>query len=279
MKSLKRRGPAIGAVCLLLTGLVSACSSSGSSGSSGSSASSGSSGSDTTTVRVGAAVGPPFMFRDASGGWTSFSAELARKFGTAQHVKIVFVPATFATLVAGLQANKYDMIQPINATPERSAVIDFSSPVSAAGSMYFVKSGASYQTTDDLNKSSVTIATISGSAEETVTRKLLPKAKLRSLPNASVADLATEVTSGRSDVFVDSSYLAPAVEPKFGLRSIPSYASNPDGLSPVNIAFSVRKGDTALLTELNTFIAAEKSSGDLKALAAKWLTVANALRG
>jgi polar amino acid transport system substrate-binding protein len=272
MRNRFMRAVVAGGAAVLLAGLLAGCGGSAS----GSAATGGSGGG---TIRMGAAVGPPFMFRDASGNWTSFSAELAKKFAASINKKLVFVPATFGTLVAGLQANKYDFVQPINATPERRVAVDFSAAASAAGSLFFVKKNSSFKTLEDLNKKSVTIATIVGSAEEVVTRKLLPKATLRSLPNATVADLATEVTSGRSEVFVDSSYLAPAVEGKFALRSIPDYAANPDGLQPVDISFSVRKGDTALLGQLNTFLASEKSSGDLKALADKWLTVENALRG
>jgi polar amino acid transport system substrate-binding protein len=271
MRSLKNRIIMAGGAGLLVTGLVSACGSS--------SGAPNSAGSASKTVRMGAAVAPPFLLRDASGNWTSFAAELARKFAQANHVKIEFVPTTFPTIVAGLQANKYDFIQPINATAERRAVIDFTNPVSAAGSLYFVKQSATFQTLNDLNKSNVKIATISGSAEEEATRKLLPKATLRSLPNASVADLATEVTAGRSDAMVDSSYLAPALVAKFPLRTIPDYKSNPDGLEPIDIGFAVRKGDSQLLAQLNGFIASEKASGDLKALADKWLTVENALKG
>jgi ABC-type amino acid transport substrate-binding protein len=230
-------------------------------------------------VRIGVAVGPPFMFRDASGNWTSFSADLARKFGEATGLKVEFVPSSFATFIAGLQADKYDFIQPINATPERSAVVDFADPVSAAGTLYFIKSNSQYKDIKDLNKSSVRIATITGSAEEGVTRKMLPSATLRSLPNATVADLATEVVSGRAEAFVDSSYLAPAVESQFDLRTIPTYESTPDGLEPVNISFAVRKGEGTLLKMLNDFIAQEKSSGDLKALQTKWFTVENSLKG
>jgi polar amino acid transport system substrate-binding protein len=233
-----------------------------------------------TVVRVGAAAGPPFMILDSSTGkWTSFSADLARKFGAYEHVKIEFVPTTFTTIIAGLQSNKYDMIQPINATPERKQVVDFTTGVSAAGAMFFVPAGSSYKTLDDLNKPSVTIATITGSAEETVTKQLLPKATLRSLPNASVASLATEVTAGRSDVMVDSSYLAPAVKKAFKLDSIPSYASTPSGVDPVQIGFVVNKGNSALLKALNKFIAVEKANGDLEKLAESTLTVANSLKG
>lgn len=284
MTSLKKQSlkkhPFVGAlvglslVGVLCASLLSACGSSSSSG--------GTAGATPTaikTIRIGAAVGPPFMVRENNGNWSSFSAEAARKFAAANNLKLEFVPTTWATIIAGLQANKYDFIQPINATPERAAVVDFTSPVSAAGSLYFMKPDAPYQTLADLNKPSVTIATITGSAEETVTRKLLPKATLRSLPNASIADLANEVVAGRSDVFVNSSYLAPAINQSFGLRTIPDYTTTPDGLEPVNIAFSVLKGNTELLNMLNTFIAKEKASGDLESLTKKWFTPENMLKG
>ncbi len=274
MKSLKRIAVLVAAVAVVAG--ISACSTSASTPSSSTDGKLAAG----TVVKVGAAAGPPFMILDSSTGqWTSFSADLARKFGTYAHVKIQFVPTSFTTIIAGLQSNKYDMIQPINATPERKQAVDFTSGVSAAGAMFFVPAGSKFKTLADLNKPSVTIATITGSAEETVTKQLLPKATLRSLPNASVATLATEVTAGRSDVMVDSSYLAPAVKNAFSLDSIPSYASTPNGLDPVQIAFSVRKGDTALLNALNKFIAAEKANGDLQKLADSTLTVANSLKG
>jgi ABC-type amino acid transport substrate-binding protein len=232
-----------------------------------------------SVVKIGVAVGPPFLLRTPGGQWTSFSAELIRKFGQAEGLKIEFVPTSWPTMIAGLQAHKYDLTQPINATPERRQVVKFSAPVSAAGVLYFVPKDSSYHTLADLNDSSVTIATISGSAEEEVTRKLLPKAKLRSLTSASVADLATEVVSGRSNVFVDSSYIAPPVMKKFSLTTIPGYASKPNGIQPVSIGFSLRKDESTLLGQLNAFIAAQKANGGLKRLAAKWLTYDNILKG
>jgi polar amino acid transport system substrate-binding protein len=233
-----------------------------------------------TIVRVGAVNDPPFMFRDAQGSWASLAAEMARQFGEYEHVKIEFVDTSWPTIIAGLQTKKYDVIQPsLNATPERKAVVDFTDAVSAAGALYFIKPGSPYKTMADLNNPSVTIATITGSAEEQVTKTLLPKAHLRSLPTASVSDLATEVISGRSNVMVDSSYLAPAIKGAFSLDSLPDYASNPDGLEAVSIGFAVRKGDTVLLNALNKFIGEMKASGKLQALKDQWLTVQNALKG
>lgn len=258
---------------------ASACSTSGGATTTGKPAASGMLPAG-STVRIGVAAGPPFMILDSSTGqWTSFSADLAREFGTYDHVKIQFVPTTFTTIIAGLQSNKYDMIEPINATPERKQVVNFTTGVSAAGAMFFVPASSKYKTLADLNKPSVTIATITGSAEETETKQLLPKATLRSLPNASVATLATEVSAGRSDVMVDSSYLAPAVKNAFGLISIPSYASTPNGLDPVQIGFAVSQGNTTLLNALNKFIAVEKANGNIAKLTASTLTVANSLKG
>lgn len=273
MKSSKRFSLVVVAAAIIAS--LSACSAAGNAAESSTGALA-----PNSVVRVGAAAGPPFMILDSSTGqWTSFSAELAKKFGTYAHVKIEFVPTSFTTIVAGLQSNKYDIIQPINATAERKQAVDFTNGVSAAGAMFFVPAGSKFKKLSDLNKSSVTIATITGSAEEAATKQLLPNANLRSLPNASVATLATEVTSGRSDVMVDSSYLAPAVKNQFALSSIPNYATTPNGIDPVQIAFAVRKGDSTLLNALNKFIASEKASGDLTKLAGSTLTVANSLKG
>jgi polar amino acid transport system substrate-binding protein len=275
MKSLRRFAYAFTAVAVVVS--MSACSASSTKSPSadGTSAESGL----PATIRVGAAAGPPFLFRDATGEWTSFSAELAKKFGEYAKVKIEFVDTTFPTMIAGLQTSKYDLTQPINATPERSKVVDFSDGVSAAGALYFSQPGSGFTSIEDMNKPSVTIAVISGSAEEQTTKTLLPKATLRSLPTASVTDLATEVTSGHSNVMVDSSYLAPAIKTAFGFDSTPSYSSTPDGLAPVPIGFSVKKSDTVLLKKLDAFIAEMKASGELEKLKEKWLTIDNALKG
>lgn len=282
MKSPKWRTSAVGFVALLTTGTLTACSSSGHS-SSRTAPSDASKASahplSGTTIRVGVAAGPPFMFQDTNGNWTSFSYQLIEKFGQWEGAKMQLVPSSFPTFIAGLQAGKYEMIQPINQTPAREQVADFSSPVSGGGTTIFVKANSKYSTISDLNNSNVTIAVISGSADETVAKQLLPKANYRSLPTATVADLATEVVSGRSDAMVDSTYLAPAVQPTFHLKSIPDYNTNPSGLSPVNIAFPVAKGNTVLLKELDAFIKQETGSGDIKALANQWLTLQNDLKG
>jgi ABC-type amino acid transport substrate-binding protein len=158
-------------------------------------------------------------------------------------------------------------------------VVAFSEGVRSAGLLYFSQPGSGYNSLEDLNDPSVTIATVSGSAEEQTTKKLLPKATLRSLPTASVSDLATEVTSGHSNVMVQSSYLAPAIEKAFGFVSTPSYSADPNGLEPVLVGFAVRKSDTALLKKLNAFVIGMKDSGELEQLKNKWLTIDNALRG
>ncbi len=232
-----------------------------------------------STIRMGAAAGPPFMIKGDDGQWTSFSAALAQEFADWADVKLEFVNTTFPLFVAGLQSNKYDFTQPINATDERKAAVDFADGVSAAGSLFFVKEGSSLKTVEDFNNPSVTIAVISGSAEEQLALKLVPRAKLRSLPTASVADLATEVTSGRSTAMINSSYLAPAIKQAFSLDSVPDYASNPDGIEPVSISFAVNKGNTVLLNALNTFIKEKTASGEIDELAKKWLTIDNALKG
>jgi hypothetical protein len=64
------------------------------------------------------------------------------------------------------------VVQPINATAERQHAVDFTSGVTSAGVLYYLPAGSGYTSVNDLNKPSVTIATITGSAEEAMTNKL-----------------------------------------------------------------------------------------------------------
>lgn len=269
LRSWRRAGTPIAALAALLA--LTACG--------GGSDDNASDQSGKETLRMGVAIGPPYMFKTATGEWTSYWAELAEDLERVEGVEIEFVETTWPTMVAGLQADKYDFTQPISGTPERAEAVDFSESVVEIGTLFFVSADSDFRTVEDLNKEGVKIATISGSAEETFAKNNAPNATLRALPTASVADLATEVTSGRSDAFVNSSYFAQAVVPEFNMRAIPDYESNPGGMDSVPTQFAVQKGDQELADRLNGFIQKEREAGRFQELDKKWLTLENLLKG
>lgn len=232
-------------------------------------------------IRIGMAQDPPFEFTTPSGEWTSFDPILDKKLGAYLGVKVEFVTTGWTGIVAGLQTGKYDIIgADINATAERKLVIDFTNPYYQTGTSFFALSNnkKNLHTIADLNKSSVTVAVVTGSDNQTAVTQYLPHSNVRALPNASIADLVSEVVSGRSDVVATSTYLAPGLVTKYHFSVIPSLSEAPSGVLPVGVCWGIPKDQPALLAKMNAFLAAETQSGEIAQLQKTWLTPANTLK-
>jgi ABC-type amino acid transport substrate-binding protein len=232
-------------------------------------------------ITIGVAQDPPFEFTTTSGTWTSFDPILDQKLAAALHVKVQFVSTGWTGIVAGLQTGRYDIIgADINATAAREKVIAFTSPYYQTGTSFFAltKNAKKLDSIALLNNSSVTVAVVTGSDNQTAVTKYLPKANMRALPNGSIANLISEVVSGRSEVLATSTYLAPALVSKYHMTVIPPLAQSPNGVLPVGVAWGVPKGQPQLLAKLNSFLKAETKNGDIAKLEKKWLTPANSLK-
>lgn len=230
-------------------------------------------------MTVGIALDPPLTLRTASGTWYSLVPAIDMALAKAWNVKIHFVPETFTTIIAGLQAGKYDFIgASLNATPQRKKVVDFTIPFSYAGTSYLLnKSNTDLTSIKDLNSSNVTVAFQTGSSDDENTRKLLPKAHYRAIPGATVIDLVSEILSGRATALGTANLLAPALLQKYpDWKVIPK---NPNGVYPVGISWAVPKNQPQLLAALNSFLKKEYANGTIRSLQLKYITIKNALKG
>jgi ABC-type amino acid transport substrate-binding protein len=232
-------------------------------------------------MKVGIAVDPPLTFRAANGAWQSMVPSLDRGLAKYFGVKLELVPTTFTTIVAGQLAGKYDFIgASLNATKERRKVLDFSIPYAYAGTSFLVKKDNSKHLNSlrDLNNPNVTVTFVTGSSDDENSRRALPTAHYRGIPNATVVDLVSELLAGHSDVLATANILAPALIKKYpGWKAIPKDTSK--GLYPVGISWAVPKGQPNLLTALNKFLRRETANGNIARLKAKYFTVANSLKG
>lgn len=232
-------------------------------------------------IRIGMAQDPPFEFTTSSGSWTSFDPILDEKLAAYLGVKVKFVTTGWTGIVAGLQTNKYDIIgADINATAPRKKVIAFTQPYYQTGTSFFGAANKAnlFDSVAALNKPSVTVAVVTGSDNETAVSTYLPKASVRALPNASIANLVSEVLSGRSTVLATSTYLASSLTSKYHFFVQPSLAKSPYGVLPVGVAWGLPKGQPQLLAAMNAFLAQETKNGDIAKLKKAWLTPANALK-
>ena len=182
------------------------------------------------------------------------------------------MPTTFTTIVAGLQAGKYDLAgADLHMTDERRKAIDFTIPFYASGTSYFMRKDkdATFKDLASLNSPEATVAVIAGSSDETVTRQALPKATVLALPNAGPGDLVLQVKAGKVTAAGLSSYFAPALVQRFGLVFRPDDA---EGVGSLPEAWGTRKETPDMKAAADKFLTDAKADGTLAAVEKQYLT-------
>jgi len=161
------------------------------------------------TLRCGAAVAPPYVMRDpATGEYSGFFADLCKEFADVLKVKPEFVDTTWDNIVAGLQAGKWDLSLALNRTPTRAMAVQFSIPameyqISLAYNKNNPKITAGAASVADIDTAGVTLAVMSGTAQDKAISAAVKNATIMRLPGNDETRLA--VTSKRADILVDAS--------------------------------------------------------------------------
>lgn len=219
-------------------------------------------------LRVGWATYFPYMFldpktRELSGITVGLFDDLAAALGG---VKVVYVEDSWATLIAGFQANKYDMMMPLVNTPQRAEVVGFSLPITkiALGLAVLKKDLNKYSSWRDLDKPGMRISTTLGSSVQTTITPILHQAQLVLVKsgNESVAQLL----SGRADAWAntyDAFKFMQKEQPDLGV--VPGPAMGFD-----QVALAHRKGDVETKNWLDKFVSTERANGSLLRIIEKY---------
>ncbi len=160
-------------------------------------------------LKCGAAVAPPYIMRDpATGEYSGFYADLCREFADALKVEPEFVDTTWDNIVAGLQAGKWDVSLALNRTPARAMAVQFSIPameyqISLAYNKNNPKVPQGASSVADIDKAGVTLAVMSGTAQDKAISAAVKNATIMRLPGNDETRLA--LTSKRADILVDAS--------------------------------------------------------------------------
>jgi len=144
----------------------------------------------------------------ATGEYTGFFADLCKEFADVLKVKPEFVDTTWDNIVAGLQAGKWDLSLALNRTPTRAMAVQFSIPameyqISLAYNKNNPKITTGAASVADIDKSGVTLAVMSGTAQDKAISAAVKNATIMRLPGNDETRLA--VTSKRADILVDAS--------------------------------------------------------------------------
>jgi ABC-type amino acid transport substrate-binding protein len=231
------------------------------------------------TIRCGYVVYAPYFMKDSNTGkFSGIFYDLTEEMGKALNVKIDWAyETTFGTFVEDMNTDRYDVLCG-GLWPEavRSFFIDYSVPVNYVGLGVYVRA-------DDmrfdgnvmaLNDKQYKFSTLDGEMADFVAKTDFPNAEAVSHPhNTDISQLILAVTTKKADATV----VEKAVAEKY-LQSNPGTIKNLTEQKPIRVfanTWGVKKGETKMLSVLNTAITELVNMGVAERIVKKYEEVPN----
>lgn len=204
-------------------------------------------------LMVTEATFPPYEFRDGNailGIDPEIMREVARRTGR----ELVIEDMSFDSVITAVVSGKADVAASgITVTPERRRKVDFSIPYVEAAQVIIVPKGSPIRKREDIRGKRIGVQH-GATGDIYVTRNIQQPERF---PNGALAVAA--VAAGKVDAAViDQDPATMYVAGNDRLEILP------EPLTSESYAIAVRKGDTALLQDINGTIAALKASGKLE---------------
>ena len=210
---------------------------------------------------------PPFEMRDTSGAPSGVSVDLAKALGEYLHRPVQIENVPFAGLIAALKTGRLDaVISSMTATAERAQSMDFSEPYLKTGLCLLVGAKTDIKSIADVDRAGRSVAVVKGTTGHLYAVQQIKKARVLVLDQPASCTL--EVAQGKADAFIFDQ-----------LSTLANWRKNPDTtraiLTPFQAegwAVGLRKGNDALRTQVNAFIAEYQKNGGFEKLGDKWLS-------
>jgi len=199
---------------------------------------------------------------------TGFDIDIANALASDMGVKVVFVPTTWKTLVTGLVADKYDMTSSASLSAKRALVAGYSGSYFAVEDVPLMlrKNKGKYNSWEDLNNPSVTVAVTLGTVQEKRAETLFDNSKI--IKVSSPARDFQEVLAGRANISMTSNLeAAKLVEQYPELMIVPVQK----GKNPTPLAMLLPQSDQVWINYVNHWIILKSERGFFNQLKAKWL--------
>lgn len=223
------------------------------------------------SVRVGTTGDfNPMSFRDpGSNEYKGFDIEAMQALAAEMGVKLEWVQAEWATIVAGVASNRFDIFSGASVSIARAKTAAFSLPYLEAGTVPVATKAAAakYPTWEALNAAGVRIAVSQGTVFDEQARRFLPKAEVKAVQSPATG--YQEVLSGRADATLTSNVEASTLIQRYPNLSLLGPGAEMRARRP--FAYVVAQDDPAWLNFINTWVTLKTSEGFFTALEAKWL--------
>lgn len=210
---------------------------------------------------------PPFNYKEKNGELAGYDVDVARLLAGKLGLKVEFVSSEWASILAGLAANKYDVIiSQVGINPKREQAFDFSQPYIYSMPQLIVRSHetAVYKSLADLKGKKLGVG--QGSVYEQQA-KAVPGVEVRSY--AAAPDTMSDLAAGRIDAALNDSLMSAYL---LKISRLPIKAGAQVGaVERMGIPF--KKGNPEFKQALNQALAGAAADGSLKAISLKWFGV------
>jgi arginine/ornithine transport system substrate-binding protein len=214
----------------------------------------------------------PFTFKTADGKPTGFDVDIANALCQQIKRKCVFVEQVWDSMIPGLQARKYDVIiSSMSITADRLKAIDFTDKYYNTPSRVVLKKEVKYDGPASIKGKKIGV--LKGSTQEKYALGELKTVGVEVIAYEAQDQVYLDIRSGRLDGTV-----ADATEVSGGFLGKPEgkdYAlAGPDLFIEkyfgIGAGIGLRKGETALKTELNSAIKTIRGNGVYKKINDKY---------
>ncbi len=209
---------------------------------------------------------PPFEYKNPAGEPEGVDVDIAKALASELGLTLQLEALPFDGLMPALQTDQIDLvISGMTANDERRRSIDFSDPYATTGIALLVGASTSIRGPADLRDPSLRFVAKIGTTGETYIRQHHPQNPLTVLDDE--INCVAEVANGTADAFIYDQLSIYTHQKKHPSKTRAL-------LQPLRSeawAMGLKKGNTALLTKVNAFLATFRASGRLAALGDKYL--------
>lgn len=215
------------------------------------------------TIQVGWAAFKPLIFLDTSSGkvsgmWGDITQQMVSE---GLHLQPTWVEGTWATIVTGIQADKW-VLAPAGLTDVRSKIADPTSAFVKVDYTMLVKDGSSAKSWKELDQAGKRISVSEGSNTDQALTKVVKHA---TIVRVRQEQAILELLSGKVD--------AQAVQRDYAMQAIHQYKGLhvlSDAFGSSLIGWYVPKGADDLKAAVNEWLKGAKKRGVVKELLDKW---------
>lgn len=218
----------------------------------------------------------PFESKSASGQLQGFDIDVGNAVCAKLKVKCVWVENDFDGLIPALQARKFDAINSdMTITEQRRRAIDFTAPIYTIPNQLIAKKGSGLQPSVASLRSKH-VGVLQGTIQETYAKAKWATAGIDVVSYQTQDQVYADLASGRLDAaFQDSEAASKGflTRPQGAGFDFAGPTVADEKLLGSGVGYGVRKGDKALLEQLDGALKALKADGTIDKIAAKYFDV------